>query len=586
MKTIGIIAEYNPFHNGHKYQIEELKKRTNADYVVIAMSGNFVQRGVPALCDKYSRARMALVCGADLVVELPVLWATASAELFAKGGVSLFSHMGVIDYLGFGAETDNLNLLKQIALVLSEEPTSYKDALSFYLKKGNNFPTARKLALCDLFASDIHLALNIEDNNSHLQNTHLASSFEHNNACLQDVPVSANFKNSNSRLQNTYLASSFEHNNAYLQDVPVSANFKNNNTYLQDTYLSSNFGENNASLQNISAFSNRKNNINISELDELLNSPNNILAIEYLKAIYNQNKRMDIVFSSSNNDNLRSMCGSKQLTPILIQRKGAGYHEKSVNTLHPSATAIRNLLFSSLEKSTYFQNVLSNTNDNFEIKETMPTYNYYTFSEKTTENYNKFSTNELRQLSSAMPQEACSILVNLAKEDALLNERDISAILGYRLLCLKREGYSSFADCSSDFSNKIVKNLSNYTDFSTFCELLKSKELTHTRISRTLLHILLDIKQNDYAFATNLGTIPYLRILGFRKESSKLLSAIKKEATVPLITKVADASSILSPDAYSIFEKDLFASDIYYQLLSQKNGKKPMNEFTHPIVII
>lgn len=482
MKTIGIITEYNPFHNGHKYQIQELKKRTNADYVVIAMSGNFVQRGVPALCDKYSRARMALSCGADLVIELPVLWATASAELFAKGGVSLFSRMGVIDYLGFGAETDNLDLLKQIALVLSEEPTSYKDALSFYLKKGNNFPTARKLALCELFASDIHLSLK----------------------------------------------------------------------------------------------------------DELLNSPNNILAIEYLKAIYNQNKRMDIVFSSSNDDNLRSMCNSKQLTPILIQRKGAGYHEKNVNTLHPSATAIRNLLFSSFEKPTCLQNNISNTNDNFAIEETIPTCNYYTFSEKTSEKYNDFSskTNELRQLSSAMPQEACSILLNLAKEDALLNEHDISSILGYRLLCLKREGYSSFADCSFDFSNKIVKNLSNYTDFSAFCELLKSKELTHTRISRTLLHILLDIKQNDYAFATNLGTIPYLRILGFRKESSKLLSAIKKEATVPLITKVADASSILSPDAYSIFEKDLFASDIYYQLLSQKTGKKPMNEFTHPIVIV
>ena len=556
MKTIGIIAEYNPFHNGHKYQIEELKKRTNADYVVIAMSGNFVQRGVPALCDKYSRARMALACGADLVVELPVLWATASAELFAKGGVSLFSRMGVIDYLGFGAETDNLDLLKQIALILSEEPASYRNALSFYLKKGNNFPTARKLALCDLFASDIHISLNIEDNNSYLQNTHLASSFEHNNACLQNIHISSNF----------------EDNNAHLQDTLISSIFKNTTIFSQNT--------------NTITISNKKVNIKLSELDELLNSPNNILAIEYLKAIYNENKRTDTVFSSSNGDNLRSMC--KQLTPILIQRKGAGYHEKNVDTLHPSATAIRNLLFSSLETSTYQKNDISKTNDNFAIKETMLTYNYYTFSEKTPENYNNFSPkiNELRQLSSAMPQEACSILLNLAKEDALLSENDISAILGYRLLCLKKEGYSSFADCSSDFSNKIVKNLPNYTDFGAFCELLKSKELTHTRISRTLLHILLDIKQNDYAFATNLGTIPYLRILGFRKESSKLLSAIKKEATVPLITKVADASSILSPDAYAIFEKDLFASYIYYQLLSQKTGKKPINEFTHPIVII
>ena len=83
MKVVGIIAEYNPFHKGHKYQIDQLRKETGADYVIIAMSGNFLQRGVPALCDKYTRAKMALSCGADLVLEIPALWATASAEYFA-----------------------------------------------------------------------------------------------------------------------------------------------------------------------------------------------------------------------------------------------------------------------------------------------------------------------------------------------------------------------------------------------------------------------------------------------------------------------------------------------------------------------
>ena len=83
MKTIGIIAEYNPFHNGHAYQIAELKRKTNADFVVIAMSGDFVQRGAPAIIDKYCRAEMALLCGADLVIELPAVWAVSSAEDFA-----------------------------------------------------------------------------------------------------------------------------------------------------------------------------------------------------------------------------------------------------------------------------------------------------------------------------------------------------------------------------------------------------------------------------------------------------------------------------------------------------------------------
>lgn len=463
MKVIGIIAEYNPFHNGHKYQIEELKKRTNADYVVIAMSGNFVQRGVPALCDKYSRAKMALLCGADLVLELPAIWATASAELFAKGGVSLFSNTGVVNHLGFGAETDNLDLLKQIAFVLSEEPTIYKNALSSYLKNGKNFPTARKLALTELFSNG----------------------FDVTNPTFSD---------------NTFSIVS-------IKTCPLP----------------------------ILSFT--------SQLEEVLTSPNNILAIEYLKAIYAQNKKTFTSFASENKQMNFFNYALQQLTPVLIQRKGAGYHEKSMDTLHPSATAIRNLLFSS-------------------------------------------SINHINTLTSAIPKETFSILSELIENHALLQENDISSILGYRLLSLKKQGYASFADCSVDLSNKIAKNLRNYTNFTDFCELLKSKELTHTRISRTLLHILLDIKQNDYAYAEELGIVPYLRILGFRKDSTKLLSAIKKEATVPLITKVADAASILSSDAYAIFEKDLFASDVYYQLLSQKTGQKPMNEFTQQIVIV
>ena len=91
MKVAGIITEYNPFHNGHKYQLSEVRRITSADYIVIAMSGNFVQRGTPAIMDKYARTQMALNQGADLVLELPSLWATASAEYFAKGGVSFIT---------------------------------------------------------------------------------------------------------------------------------------------------------------------------------------------------------------------------------------------------------------------------------------------------------------------------------------------------------------------------------------------------------------------------------------------------------------------------------------------------------------
>ena len=110
MKTVGIIAEYNPFHNGHLYQIEKAKELSQADYVIVIMSGNFVQRGTPALLDKYARCESALFCGADLVIELPVCFACGSAEYFAKGAVSLLHELHA-DAICFGSECGDIKLL-------------------------------------------------------------------------------------------------------------------------------------------------------------------------------------------------------------------------------------------------------------------------------------------------------------------------------------------------------------------------------------------------------------------------------------------------------------------------------------------
>ena len=117
MKTAGIIAEYNPFHKGHEYQIRYAKEKLKADYVIVAMSGDYVQRGTPALISKHARAEMALRCGADLVLEMPVSVSTASAEAFAMGGVSLLDSLGVVDMLCFGSESGEISALK--------EPVSY-----------------------------------------------------------------------------------------------------------------------------------------------------------------------------------------------------------------------------------------------------------------------------------------------------------------------------------------------------------------------------------------------------------------------------------------------------------------------------
>lgn len=104
MKTAAIIAEYNPFHNGHKYQIEETRRRTGADFIAVVMSGDFVQRGAPAIYSKFLRTRSALLSGADLVVEMPVFGSLSAAQDFARCGISLFHHMGIIDVLSFGSE--------------------------------------------------------------------------------------------------------------------------------------------------------------------------------------------------------------------------------------------------------------------------------------------------------------------------------------------------------------------------------------------------------------------------------------------------------------------------------------------------
>lgn len=151
MKTAGIIAEYNPFHRGHKYHIEETRRLTGADYVVAVMSGDFVQRGEPAIADKYMRARMALAGGADLVLEMPVVYAAASAEYFAMAGVGILDGLGCVDVLSFGSEWGSEEDYARYVPLLVNEPDAYREILQKELKKGKNFPQARAFAVSSMF---------------------------------------------------------------------------------------------------------------------------------------------------------------------------------------------------------------------------------------------------------------------------------------------------------------------------------------------------------------------------------------------------------------------------------------------------
>lgn len=144
MKIAAIISEYNPFHNGHKYQTEMLKKEYDA--VIAVMSGNFVQRGEIALCDKWSRTKLALLNGVDLVVELPVIYALNSAEKFAEGGVRLIDKMGIVDCLCFGSELGKIDEFYYAAEILNNEPQEVSEKINKFLDMGMSFPSAREKA--------------------------------------------------------------------------------------------------------------------------------------------------------------------------------------------------------------------------------------------------------------------------------------------------------------------------------------------------------------------------------------------------------------------------------------------------------
>ncbi len=151
MAVLGLIAEFNPFHNGHLHLINEIKSQNNFTAIICVMSGNFTQRGEPAICHKWSRAEMALENGVDLVIELPFVFASRSAYYFARAAVQLLSRTGLVTHLAFGSETDDIEVLQEIALFLNDEPEDYKKLLDDLLARGLSYPVARSRALQKFF---------------------------------------------------------------------------------------------------------------------------------------------------------------------------------------------------------------------------------------------------------------------------------------------------------------------------------------------------------------------------------------------------------------------------------------------------
>jgi predicted nucleotidyltransferase len=440
MKVVGLITEYNPFHNGHKYHIEEAKKRTGADYVVAVMSGNFVQRGAPAAIDKYSRTAMALANGVDLVIELPVCYATGSAEFFAHGAVSILDKLGIVDFLCFGSECGDIGLLKKAAEQFVSMPDSFESELKRFLKDGLTYPAARLKALSNM----------LQDNS------------------LQE-------KNADAQL-----------------------------------------------------------------LSQILAEPNNILGIEYLKALH--------TFSSP-------------IEPLTIQRISAHYHATELSKqgapdsedkltgpvpLISSATAIRKSICHTSDCS-------------------LPSF---------------------ADIEHSVPENVSEFLKRNYQKSYPISEEDFAQIIKYKLLLEDSDTLSTYQDITKDLAERMKKHSDLNMNIASLLQLIKTKNMTLTRINRALVHVLLNIKTASIKEYIASGYTPYARILGIKKESSSLLRIIKKHGRIPVITKVSAAKDLLDETGLKMLSEDIFASHVYNQAVYEKYGTVLTNEYKHGICIM
>ena len=409
MKAVGLVTEYNPFHNGHLYHLNKAMELTGADISVAVMSGDFVQRGEPAVLDKYTRASMALNSGVNLVVELPVNYAVSSAESFAGGALKVLDYIKA-DSIAFGSESGDIERLSKLAHILCDnEDTLYKE-ISKYTANGISYAAARQKVV------------------------------------------------------------------EKLTDKDTAA---------------------------------------------MLTSSNNILAVEYLKAIKKNNYA---------------------IKPYTVQRQGDSYNDTDIRSEYASATALRgNLKTDNISKYIPVKAGLilsSNTN--------------YIYPDDITE---ALFTRLLDILF------ASSYDKNVFIEN-VMQYPDVSKEIAGRL-------YKS----ALDMITRTVPRMSESKydgafSFGSLCEHIKTKEVPLSRIKRALVRITLGLDKKHMEKYSN---APYIRVLGFDKKGQEYLSYIRKTVEVPLITKTADYKEMLLDDIH--------AANIYNMIAAGKYGVKELGDF-------
>lgn len=406
MEITGIIAEYNPFHNGHLYQIQETKKLLSSDAIVAVMSGNFSQRGEATITHKYIRTQMALQSGVDLVLELPAIVATASAEYFAYGGVRLLNETGIVTSLSFGSECGDLTYLSPIADALTYQTETIDVLIQHYLKQGFSYPKARQQSLIDFFK--------------------------------------------------------------------------------------------------------QSNQASLSVSIDTLKNPNNILGIEYLKALHQLNA---------------------SIKPLTIKREGAHYHAPDILGPVASASAIRKALY---DASDVFKD--------------------------------------------AMPASSTRLL----HTHELPSMEKLSAFLHFKLMFSSLDELYALWDIPKDLLHTLVRHIKDYPSYEKLVERSTSKTYTRATVQRSLLRILLDIQRSD--LPSRASFIPYIRVLGCKRNATYLLKALSQNAKVPVITNLNKQYATLNAKQKKWIDYEITASKLY--AYATGNASLATLDFTHPFILI
>ena len=409
MKAVGLVTEYNPFHNGHLYHLNKAMELTGADISVAVMSGDFVQRGEPAVLDKYTRASMALNSGVNLVIELPVNYAVSSAESFAAGALKVLDYIKA-DSIAFGSESGDIEGLSELAHILCDNEDMLYKEISKYTANGISYAAARQKTV------------------------------------------------------------------EKLTDKDTAA---------------------------------------------MLTSSNNILAVEYLKAIIKNNYA---------------------IKPYTVQRQGDSYNDTDIRSEYASATALRENLKA----------------DN--ISEYIPVKAGLILSSNTNYIYPDDITEALftRLLDILF---ASNYDKNVFIEN-VMQYPDVNKEIAGRL-------YKSAMDMiTRTVQQRSESEYNGLFSFGSLCEHIKTKEVPLSRIKRALVRITLGL---DKKHMEKYANEPYIRVLGFDKKGQEYLSYIRKTVEVPLITKTADYKEMLLDDIH--------AANIYNMIVVGKYGVKELGDF-------